>query len=104
MPRTSTGFRFVPAASMPSIETNGATSTTPGTAASRRWTAGQSAKPCGATMLACALMLRRRVRVSVSSPFMTDRIVISAATPSAMPISDAALMNDTTPRRRRERR
>ena len=29
---------------------------------------------------------------------------MSAATPSAMPTSDATLMNETTPRRRRERR
>jgi hypothetical protein len=35
---------------------------------------------------------------------MTDKITISAATPSAMPMNDAALMNDTTPRRRRDRK
>jgi len=55
-------------------------------------------------VVACAFTLKSRVRVSVSRPFITDRMTISAATPSAIPASDATLMNDTTPRRLRERR
>ena len=58
----------------------------------------------GAETVACALNASRRVRVSVSRPFNTDRMTISAVTPSARPSSDAAVRNDTSARQRRERR
>ena len=103
-PRTSAGRKFVPAASMPSIVTYGATPTTPGTPSRRARHACQSSIPDRDAIVACAFTLKSRVRVSVSRPFITDRMTISAATPSAIPASDATLMNDTTPRRLRERR
>ncbi len=105
MPRTIAGRRFAPAASMPSIVTNGATPATPGTPAKRACHGRQSCSPAWEAIVAWALTLKSRVRVSVSRPFITDRMMMSAATPSAMPTSDATLMNETTPpRRRRERR
>ena len=104
MPRTIAGRRLAPAASMPSIRTYGVTATTPGTVAKRASSSRQSAKPSGAEIVACALSASSRVRVSASRPFKTDRMTISAVTPSARPSSDAAVLNDTSARQRRERK
>ena len=52
---------------------------------------------------ACADNDNKRSRSSVSKPFMTDRITISAATPTHTPISDTQVMNETKNFRVRER-
>ena len=44
-----------------------------------------------------------RSRSSPSNPFITDRITINAATPTATPISETQVMNDTKNFRVRER-
>ncbi len=45
-----------------------------------------------------------RSRTSFWNPFITDSTVISAATPSAMPATDSAEMNEMKPLRRPPRR
>ena len=45
-------------------------------------------------MVACATMPRMRVRSSVSKPFITEVVAISATTPSAMPSMDTSEMKE----------
>ena len=45
--------------------------------------------------VACADRLSKRLRSSVSKPFMTDSTVINASTPSATPSSDTQVMKET---------
>ena len=52
------------------------------------------APPC-ALKVACAERLRRRLRSSVSKPFMTEITVINARTPRATPSSDTQVMKET---------
>jgi len=50
-----------------------------------------------------ALSESSRSRNSLSKPFITDRMTISAATPTHTPMSDAQVMNDTKNRVERAR-
>jgi hypothetical protein len=52
----------------------------------------------------CADMLSSRLRSSPSKPFITERMTISAATPSAIPISEMSVMKETKRVRRFARR
>ena len=104
MPRTTAGCRFAPAASIPSSRTYGVTAVTPGAPAKRLSSSRQSGTPSGADTVACALSTSRRVRVSASRPFSTERITMSAVTPSARPSNEAAVLKDTSARQRRERK
>ncbi len=58
--------------------------------------------PASVVKVACALNVRSLSRASDSRPFMTERMTINAATPSAMPSNEAPVMNETIPLRRRE--
>ena len=77
--------------------TNGATPATPGTGRARSATACQSlpAVPAGRTSVACAVSETSRLRSSPSNPFMTEMIVISAATPRQTPAIEIHEMNET---------
>ena len=45
-------------------------------------------------MVACEAMPRMRERSSFSNPFITERTVISAITPSAIPSMEVSEMNE----------
>ena len=106
MPRTSAGRRFAPAASMPSIVTNGATPATPGTPAKRACHAAPVLRARPATaIVACALTLKQprpRLRLETVHHRQNDDERRDAER-DADERRDAH-ERDTTPRRRRERR
>ena len=78
-------------------------------AARRRSTTGSQAAAVGAAVPGAAVrvtgapMASRRPRSSPSNPFMTDRMVMSAATPTHTPASDSQLLNETKKPASRER-
>ena len=79
--------------------------TTPGAATMSAYSSCQSStRPSFPVTYPCAVMLRRRERNSPSKPFITDRMTISAATPSAMPSREMSVMNETNFVRRLARR
>ena len=75
---------------------------------SRRTTSMRSCQsvvtPPTVETLPCAVILSNRVRNSPSKPFMTDRITISAATPSEIPSNEISVMKETNRVRRLARR
>ena len=81
----------------------GATPATPGVALRQlRGTRCQSAEPAAggalrgaAAMRTWALSESSRSRSSPSKPFITDRMTISAATPTHTPTSEAQVMKET---------
>ncbi len=96
MPRTMAPLIAGGRLSIASVSRNGAAPVSPGEPCNCCRRARQS--PIGAPpafKLACAVRLNRRVRNSDSRPFMTDRTVINAATPSATPTSETQVMKDT---------
>ena len=90
---------------MPSSGTNGAAAVTPVSAVTSATSPCQSSTPPSRTLtVPCADILRSRLRNSPSNPFMTDRMTISAATPSAIPMREISVMKDTKRVRRLARR
>jgi hypothetical protein len=80
---------------------------TPSTPSSRRTCSantGQRCSCCGVPeIVACEARLNRRVRVSRSSPFITEMMTMSAATPRHTPNIEIQLMNETKKPRSRLR-
>ncbi len=66
---------------------------------------GQScmSSPAPATV-ACAVACSNRSRISRWKPFITESVVMSTATPSAMPMMEASEMKEMKPLRRLARR
>ncbi len=85
-----------------------ATDLTPGTAATCAAIRAQSAALAGAASGTCSTRTgaesdNRRERSSVSNPFITDRMTIRAATPTATPTRETQVMNETKNRCERAR-
>ena len=96
MPCSSAGSRLPVRPTIAWTSTYGAAPCVPGTASARPATAGQSAnRSAGPVTLACEVSATSRPRNSPSKPFITDTIVISAATPRQTPSIDTHEMNDT---------
>ena len=96
MPLTSTAFSERLVRIMPSICTTGAADTTPGSSSICSRTCGQASSSRSEPVTKpCAVILSRRSLSSPSKPFITDKMTINAATPSAIPASDIRVMKET---------
>ena len=105
MPRSSTGSMSGLRTASACSSAYGVTAVTPGTVRASCATLSQSAGagadapfaslPCAASTRTWALNDSSRSRSSPSKPFMTERITISAATPTHTPITDAQVMKET---------
>ena len=105
MPRTITPRMVSPRTSNDWPDTNGAAATTCGCLRtfSMSTEGSVSACPKASYISTCDTTLSMRSRTSFWKPFMTERTTISAHTPSAMPITDAAEMKEMKPLRRAAR-
>jgi hypothetical protein len=105
MPRSSTPLTRAPCATSPRSSTYGAAASTCGIVSTRARTARQSGNaPSSPDSVACDAMARMRSLSSRSKPFMTASTVSSTATPTAMPSTPTAAMNDRKPLSVRARR
>lgn len=96
MPCSSTGSSKPVRPSIACTSTKGATPSTPGTVRILSVTACQFASRSGGPdTVACAVSETRRLRSSPSKPFMTEMMVISAATPRHTPAIEIQEMNET---------
>ena len=76
--------------------TKGATPIVPGCARASSLSRAQSGcRPSLAVTVACAVSATSRPRNSPSKPFITEMIVINAATPTQTPSIDIQLMKET---------
>jgi hypothetical protein len=95
-PCSSTGSSEPARPIMACTSTNGATPRTPGTLARRDASLRHSAMRAGGPeIVAWAVSETSRLRSSPSKPFMTEMIVISAATPRHTPAIEIQEMNET---------
>ncbi len=80
--------------SMPSSCVTGAMPTICGCADRRAATACQSSSGCSPMTVAWGTIPRIRALISRWKPFITDRTMIIASTPSARPINEVSEMNE----------
>ncbi len=95
MPRSTAPASVGPLESRPCTSTKGSALTTPGSRRARSARRLSAVGSGAAGSVACADSASSRVRSSPSKPFMTERMAIRAATPSATPARDTQLMKET---------